>query len=312
MQSLYDRGRARLEAAGSAVVSRLGGVWRAGGGMCLCPVHNDRRPSLSVRVGERALLFKCFAGCDTQSIIAELRRLDRDVLRRIDTGVPEQQRYGGNDGHRLRALRLWNEAVPLAGTCAEEYLRRRRITLLPKALRYHPQTPIRLGNALELRPAMIAALHDGGDTSFGRFVAVQRTFLERSGACRARDLDDPKMILGRPLSGAVILAEATTILGLAEGVETALSAMMLFDIPVWAALGSSRLAQVAIPQKVNHLVLFADSDPAGRIGAASAAEAYGVPGRTIETLYPPEVCKDWNDVLRSGGEGVGDWWRKKA
>src|SRR3546814_15952874 len=55
-----------LEAIGSEIVKRLGGVWKPGGAMCRCPAHADRSPSLSVRVGDHALLFKCFASCDSR------------------------------------------------------------------------------------------------------------------------------------------------------------------------------------------------------------------------------------------------------
>jgi hypothetical protein len=113
------------------------------------------------------------------------------------------------------------------------------------------------------------------------------------------------MTLGRPHRGAVVLAPSGQTLGLSEGVETALSAMMLFDIPVWAALGSERLDQVAIPTYVNRLVLFPDNDMAGEIGAAKAMAAYAMPGRLIEVEFPPAGFKDWNDVLLGGGEGVG-------
>jgi hypothetical protein len=42
---------------------------------------------------------------------------------------------------RQQALRIWDEARPITGTTAEIYLRRRRIALLPRALRFHPRTP---------------------------------------------------------------------------------------------------------------------------------------------------------------------------
>src|SRR3546814_8438584 len=60
-----------LEAIGSEIVKRLGGVWKPGGAMCRCPAHVDRSPSLSVRVGDHALLFKCFASCDSRDVINE-------------------------------------------------------------------------------------------------------------------------------------------------------------------------------------------------------------------------------------------------
>lgn len=301
-----------LEAIGADLVKRLGGIWRPGGAMCLCPAHGDRSPSLSVRVGDHALLFKCFAGCDTRDVIREILRLDDNALHHVGRAVDAPSRLEPDLWRRQCALRLWDEARPLSGTPAEIYLRRRRIALLPSALRFHPRTPLGQGDAAEFRPAMIAALHDGGRGDTGRFVAVQRTFFDRDDARRARDLSDPRMMLGRPHHAAVLLGTATSVLGLAEGIETALSAMILFGIPVWATLGSERLHQIAIPDHVTRLVLFPDNDIAGEIGVASAMEAYAVPGRIIETEFPPTGFKDWNDVLRAGGEGVGEWWRQVA
>lgn len=109
-----------------------------------------------------------------------------------------------------------------------------------------------------------------------------------------------------------MLAPATDTLGLAEGIETALSAIILLDIPVWATLGNERLAHIAIPDTVTRLVLLPDNDRGGRIGAAKVAEAYAMPGRTIETLWPPQGFNDWNDVLRAKGKGVEDWLRQAA
>lgn len=157
------------------------------------------------------------------------------------------------------------------------------------------------------RPALIAALHERSD-----FVALQRTFLDEHEPCRARDLANPRRMLGRPGRGAVMLAPATDRLGLAEGVETALSAMILLGIPVWATLGNERLAHIAIPDTVTHLILLPDNDRGGRIGVARALDVYVAPGRTIETLWPPAGFNDWNDVLRAGGKGVGDLLRLAA
>jgi hypothetical protein len=291
-----------LEAIGSEIVRRLGGTWKPSGAMCLCPAHADRSPSLSVRVGDNALLFKCFAGCNTRDVIHEILRLEENALLNVERAANTPSDMGTDLWRRQIAQRIWDEARPLSGTPAELYLRRRRIAILPRSLRFHPRTPLGQGDAVDFRPAMIAALHDGGLHRDGRFVAIQSTFFERDDARRARDLADPRMTLGRPDRAAVMLAPATSILGLAEGVETALSAMMLFGMPVWATLGSERLHQIAIPERVTRLVLFPDNDIAGEIGAANAIEVYAMPGRAIETEYPPFGFKDWNDVLRMGGK----------
>ena len=56
------------------VLDRLDGVKRAGSGyMARCPAHDDRNPSLSVKLGESGrVLLKCHAGCDYAAIAAAL------------------------------------------------------------------------------------------------------------------------------------------------------------------------------------------------------------------------------------------------
>ncbi|MGB5159992.1 MAG: DNA primase [Thermoanaerobaculia bacterium] len=57
------------------VLDSLAGVRRTGPGrwLALCPAHEDRRPSLSVREGDdgRALLY-CFAGCGAVEVLDSL------------------------------------------------------------------------------------------------------------------------------------------------------------------------------------------------------------------------------------------------
>lgn len=296
-----------LETHAADLVKRLDGVWSPNGAMCRCPAHDDRTPSLSVRIGEKALLFKCFAGCDVIDVIRAIRRLDRNVTLSGEV-VRSPSRISLSPVWLMRrALDLWDGGQPLAGTLAEQYLRRRSIILSPPALRFHRRTPLGQGKHAVFRPAMLAALHERE-----RLVALQRTFLDPDEPRRARDLANPRRMLGRPGQGAVILAPANDTLGLAEGIETAMSAILLLDIPVWATLGNERLAHVAIPDTVTRLILLPDNDRGGRIGAAKAAEVYAMPGRTIETLWPPQGFNDWNDVLRAERKGVGGWLRQAA
>ncbi len=298
---------AHLQSQAADLVKRLGGMWSPNGAMCRCPAHDDRSPSLSIRVGETALLFKCFAGCETIDVIRAIRRLSKDIPL---SGGGASSPSGADLSPvwlQQRALDLWGSGRQINGTPAEHYLRRRNINLVPSALRYHLRTPLGRGKQAVFRPALIAALHERS-----RFVALQRTFLDRDEPRRARDLANPRRMLGKPGQGAVMLAPANDTLGLAEGIETALSAIVLLDIPVWATLGNERLAHIAIPDSVTRLILLPDNDLGGRIGAAKATEVYAMPGRTIETLWPPAGFNDWNDVLRAGGKGVGDWMRQAA
>jgi hypothetical protein len=149
------------------------------------------------------------------------------------------------------------------------------------------------GVGVRFRPAIIAPIVEDS-----RLVAIQRIFLDPSTTTLAADLEKPKLTLGRPLAGAVRLAPARTVLGLAEGIETALSAMTLLDIPVWATLGNERLSRIRLPDAIEHLVLLPDTDKAGRAGAHLAEQVHARPGRSIETRFPWFGLNDWNDVLR--------------
>ena len=287
--------RRELEAAASELVTRLGGIWRPNGGMCRCPVHADRTPSLSVRVGERSLLFKCFAGCSGIDIIRAIRRLKLEVPVDDDAGSPAPSNHDIAMAERARAI--WREARPIAGTPAAAYLAARGIAHLSPALRFHPRTPLGRGRAVRFRPALIAAIHE-----HSRIVAVQRAFLDAH-AGLASDLPKARLTLGRPLAGAVQLYRPGHCLGIAEGIETAASAAILLGIPVWATLGSERLARIAIPDFVDRLILLPDNDRAGRFAEQQAQAAYARAGRTIETCWPWYCLNDWNLVLLQEGRG---------
>jgi hypothetical protein len=283
-----------IDAEGRAIVEQLGGVWRPDGGMCRCPAHDDETPSLSVRPGTRRLLFHCFAGCDVRSVMRALK-----AARLLGAG----QVIGGRDDmpaltHIDRrnddaAARLWAASRPITGSLAELYLQARGLALPVQDLRYHPRTPVGRGALARFLPAMLAAVRDGAG-----FVAIHRSFLDpRSG--RLADLPVPKRALGRLGRGAVRLYPPREgVLGLAEGIESAMSATRLFGMACWATLGTERFARVALPAGISRLILFLDNDAGGRRAERLAREAHGGLGIEIEARYPAGGGEDWNDVLR--------------
>lgn len=282
-----------LDALGRDIVERLGGEWRQRGGMCRCPAHDDRRPSLSVRPGERRLLFHCFAGCETGEVIRALIGLRLLGRRRAASGGEAVPAPADRDRRKSgMAARLWAGAGPLEGSPAEAYLRRRGLTLDVSDLRYHPRTPYGRGAQAIFRPALLAAVR--GESGL---VAVHRTFLNPFGGALA-DLPMPKRALGRLGSGAVRLrAPEKGVLGWAEGIENAMAAALLFRTPCWATLGTERFARAALPPGVSRLVLFLDNDAGGRRAEALAREAQGGSGVEVEARYPETPGADWNDVL---------------
>ena len=294
-----------LETAAAELVQRLGSVWRSPGAMCRCPAHDDRTPSLSVRIGSKSLLFKCFAGCSATEILRAVRRLDLTVP--ILAAPAASSVEPASAGLAGAAHRLWDQSVPLAGSPGEAYLTSRGLSLRPPELRFHARTPLGRGRQLRFRPAIIAAVRTGRT-----LVAVQRLFLASDRPALADDLTNPRLMLGRPGGGAVQLCRAGTTLALAEGIETALSAAALLDLPVWAVLGNERLPRIAIPPQVERLVLLPDDDAAGALGERLARGTYASQVLRIETIWPWDGHNDWNDVLRAGGKAAGHGVRRTS
>jgi putative DNA primase/helicase len=294
-----------LEEAAARIVRRLGGIWSSDGGMCRCPAHHDRSPSLSVRVGHSAILYKCFAGCDTHEVIAAIRA-ERLLPPRVAFRGETPHRFEPSDRGRppdrggSAARRLWAEASVAGRGLAAAYLESRHIRGVWPGLGFHPFTPLGKGAAVVRRPALLAAVRDDCGVR-----AVQRSFLDADGRL-ARDLVRPRRLLGTPGIGAVRLAPAASRLGLAEGWETGLSAMIVLGLPVWAALGTERFGQVAIPDTVEQLVLLPDNDAAGDLAEARARIAYRRPGLSIIRVRPPLRFNDWNDLHRAGVKWVGE------
>jgi hypothetical protein len=127
-------------------------------------------------------------------------------------------------------------------------------------------------------------------------IAVQRTELTWDGT---KAVSVPRRTVGPLRDGAVRIAEATDMLGLAEGVETALAAWQLSKIPCWASLGAGRMHNVRIPDTVRELHIFADDDPAGRSAAERTSTRHIAEGRCVLTRFPPNGLNDYCAVAES-------------
>jgi len=75
-------------------------------------------------------------------------------------------------------------------------------------------------------PAMLARVDDIN----GEFVAVHRTWLRADGSGKA-ELREPKWSLGPLRGGAVRLAPLAAEMAIAEGIESALTAIVAVGIP---------------------------------------------------------------------------------
>ncbi len=183
---------------------------------------------------------------------------------------------------------------------AVDYLESRGLWPLPAdcTLRAHVSVDyFDQGQRVGKFPALVAEVRDHA----GVLVTAHVTYLQ---AGRKLEGHEPRKILSG-LAGregcAVRLSPLGASLGIAEGVETALSAAMLDGIPVWAALNTSLLAKFEPPEQVQTLRIYADRDEPGLLAAAHLMER--LQGRVHVELRTPTARKDFNDVLMSRKRG---------
>ena len=282
------------------ICEALGGRWAGRYGLAFCPAHdNTRTPALSLSTGsEGRLLAHCHAGCDFLAILDALR--GRGLVEGRGSGgftpdpaVTARREAEARQAAEKRARQaeaLWRESLPLAGTVAERYLRRRGVACdLPPTLRFHPHC---WHTSARRFPALLARV-DGGDGA-----GLHRTYLAPDGSGKAA-VEPARAMLGNVQGGAVRLSDGPGRLVACEGLETGLSLLSgLLDGPatVWAALSTSGLRGLRLPAQPARLTIATDGDAPGREAAHALAErAHGL-GWMVGILDPGDGL-DFNDIL---------------
>jgi putative DNA primase/helicase len=240
----------------------------------------------------------------------------KDVADKIKAMLPElpaastRQATPNAADLRQRMISTWKEAVPcLYGDPVSAYLEGRGIDGVPdgevlrfaRALRYQGST----SEPSRYLPAMIAKV-TGPD---GKGVNVHRTFLDPHGAGKAPVENPRRMMPGKvPPGSAIRLAPVTAgELGVAEGIETALSARKLFSVPCWAVVNTSTMMAWEPPAgiEIRTLHIFGDNDPLYGGQSAAYALAYRIAaqrkkyGIEVVVHIPEETGTDWNDRLKN-------------
>ena len=208
----------------------------------------------------------------------------RKRQQRIDPEIAQPTR-------RVRDL-LQTSCDPSGVLDVARYLKSRQVWPLPRecALRAHlAASYFEDGMFIGKFAAIVAPVVDVNEA----LVSVHVTYLDRGTKLGAHA---PRKLLSK-LTGrigcAVRLVAATDVLGIAEGLESALSAMRLHNMPVWAALNAAMLAKFEPPPGVERLVVFADNDPVGLRSACSLRDRLSI---AVDVRVPQQA--DWNDQAR--------------
>jgi putative DNA primase/helicase len=192
-----------------------------------------------------------------------------------------------------------------------KYLAARGITISPETLaadvlRLHPNCP--MGRSMV--PAMVARLHD---IVTGTFSGIHRTALADDFSSKRVMPDNrpSRMIMGIAKGSAVQLFPCSTHLGIAEGIETALSAHEIFEMPVWAALSANGVRDFPVIHGLKFLRILADHDDAGISAALACGRRYEAAGVEVEIRCPPDRRSDWNDYLQKENSYASNSYKEK-
>lgn len=282
-----------------SILLQLNKVKRAGSNRWLacCPAHEDRQPSLSISMGNEGILLKCFAGCETSDVAGALGLTMRDLFHsdalKLATApfVAPSIAPPISLGLQPWAQRIWDESKPLSGV-ALDYLESRRCVIPPDDgdLRWHQAIKHPSGHVGAALIGLVTHIETNEPMS------LHRTWITPTGKA---DVEPSRMLVGKHTAknGVIRLypdEAVTTGLGIAEGVETALS--MGHDYkPVWAAISAGNMATLP-PIDVENLVIGVDADEAGRKAADACAMRWHKAGINVSLMRAS--VGDLNDEVR--------------
>lgn len=232
-----------------------------------------------------------FTGQPFPEVAARIDELLGNV--KPDTVQPRQEM---TEAERLQALRgVWSETRPISqGDLAHTYLTSRCVgeLIYPKALRFGV---IRDGEG-GIRPCMVAMVSDAA----GKAVSMHRTFLRPDGLAKAEMTSPRKLMPGALPDGACVRLSdfMSGTLGIAEGIETAMSASALYGIPVWAAINAAMLGKWMPPDGCDEVAVFGDNDAnfAGQAAAYGLANRLAIKKIPVTVHIPTMPGMDWNDA----------------
>jgi putative DNA primase/helicase len=294
-------------------------------GMCCCPAHDDKTPSLKVSEGPGGKpLVKCYAGCSQDKLIDALKgrglwhkNLSQPRVARKAWPAPTEDaewppRNPAKGAHdKLReAYRILREAMganmrerrrPDAQEELAAYFNARGIDRVPPNALYLPKNASR---RLTGKPFPAMALPILGNEGLQ---GVQLTFLTADGTrnLRGNDKKSIRRFYGASGGGHIPLGEPdpNQPLIIAEGVESALSASQIAGLPAMAALSANNMKAIA-PPPCSEIIIAADNDESGtgKKAAEELARRLNTSGRVVRIQMPerPEGVNhyDFNNLLR--------------
>lgn len=262
--------------------------------ICVCG-SGDGWALLVAKTGKE---FKVLAS-EVDGLIGNEYTSDRTTINPARTSLAQQ---------REKVSRKFAKLTLLRGTGAEGYLKERGINSLPvESIRYCDKQPV---DGKNLQAIYALATDDKGELCY-----LHRTLLDgekkaqRGGSAKKMMKLQEDSYLEYAKSVAIRLFPVASTLGIAEGIETALSCHQITKCHTWATMNTAFMKKFRVPAGVKNLIIFADADAnaAGHAAAFECAAANLHAKNDLESVsvrWPAQG--DFNDLLNNGSE-VYEW-----
>lgn len=271
------------------------------GPQCKSPVNRKRRV-LRVWWEEQAFArYRC-ARCELQGYTRE------GGAHYVRTPQPLPARHEPpDDAERAeRAVAIWKETVPLAGTPAEAYLKHRGVPYDGPALRWHPSCPFGKGTRAGCMIGLVRNIVTNAPQ------AIHRTAIDQHGK-KLSDLGSNGRLTYGPIGGGAIKLtpdeDVSTVIAIGEGIETTLSIRRLPDLdtlPVWSVLAANQLAAFPVMPSIACLWIGVDNDESGtgQRAADEATNRWAAARREVFRVKPKRIGADLNDLEAAHGKAA--------
>jgi len=226
--------------------------------------------------------------CDFREAVTEIKK----VIGTADVSKPQPEAQISKETLR----QIYTESRPIStGDAVDLYLRGRGLNIRSNKLRFHPNCyePETKTNM----PAMLAIYQLADSTA----ITMHRTFVTQNG--NKANLEDPKKVLPALQSmcgGAIRLQPPRDgLIGITEGIETALAVTQLTQIPCWSAVSSALLEKFEPPKGIKYVMIFADRDKnfTGQKAAYILANKLVIKYKIFTEVHLPKCEGDFVDEL---------------
>jgi putative DNA primase/helicase len=230
---------------------------------------------------------KCGSG-DGAELVKRVRGVEyREAARMIEGAagkVGVRQSWAPKTASRDELNQLWKRAQPITPTSVVGRYLMHRCGFIPNS------------NVLRENGNEMLAIVSGHNTDDRNGVTLHRTMIGFGDVVQWRRLMPGRL----PDNVAIRLSSFTSRLGIAEGIETALSASVLFNVPVWAAISAPLLKKWRPPEGIEKVIIFGDNDENFTGQEAAFALARVLKNDVeVDVKIPSIPAWDWNDVQRN-------------